>query len=187
VAELGEALLSLDARNVDWYLLSSMIQLLAYGLGSLAGAVVLVPLCKLLAVRLGLVAQPKQDRWHRRPIPMLGGIAIALPPMAGALLFAPFSEIWLPVVCCAAIFAVGLVDDLRPLKPQTKLIPQIGLASLLTFFGYRLGWSDSMTIDVLLTMIWLVGVTNAMNLLDNMDGLCAGVASVATLALLVGI
>jgi UDP-GlcNAc:undecaprenyl-phosphate GlcNAc-1-phosphate transferase len=118
---------------------------------------------------------------------MLGGIAIAIPPMAGALLFAPISEIWLPVVCCAAIFAVGLVDDVRPLKPQTKLIPQIGLASLLTFFGYRLGWSDSMTIDVLLTMIWLVGVTNAMNLLDNMDGLCAGVAGVATLALLVGI
>jgi UDP-GlcNAc:undecaprenyl-phosphate GlcNAc-1-phosphate transferase len=160
--------------------------LLACGLGSLAGAVALVPLCKLLGVRLGLVAQPRQDRWHGRPIPVLGGIAVALPPLTGALLFSPISENYLPVACCAAIFAVGLVDDVRPLKPQAKLIPQIALASLLTFFGYRLGWSDSLTVDALLTMVWLVGITNAMNLLDNMDGLCAGIAAIAALALLIG-
>ena len=71
------------------------------------------------------------------------------------------------------------------LKPSTKLIAQIALASVLLFFDYRLNWLDSITLDMLLTLVWIVGMTNAFNLLDNMDGLCAGIAMIVGAALLI--
>jgi UDP-GlcNAc:undecaprenyl-phosphate GlcNAc-1-phosphate transferase len=71
------------------------------------------------------------------------------------------------------------------MKPASKLIVQIALASVLLFFDFRLNWLNSITLDSLLTLVWVVGITNAFNLLDNMDGLCAGIAVVAGLALLV--
>ena len=83
------------------------------------------------------------------------------------------------------MFATGLVDDVLSLKPATKLIAQIALASSLLFFGYRLNWLQSTTLDSLLTLVWIVGMTNAFNLLDNMDGLCAGIAMIVGAALLI--
>ena len=83
------------------------------------------------------------------------------------------------------MFAVGLADDLRSLKPSTKLIAEIAIASLLVFFGYRLQWVETLTGDTLLTLVWIVGIPNAFNLLDNMDGLCAGVTLIAGVSLLV--
>ena len=84
------------------------------------------------------------------------------------------------------IFLVGLVDDLLHLKPFTKLIAQIALASTLVYFDYRLGWLDSRLLDNLLTIVWVVGLTNAFNLLDNMDGLCAGIAFIVSVTLMAG-
>jgi len=95
-----------------------------------------------------------------------------------------FREMWVLGVGTGAIFIVGLTDDLLNLKPYTKLIAQIALASMFVFFGYRLYWTESLTIDALLTLVWIVGLTNAFNLLDNMDGLCAGVALIAGTMLL---
>jgi UDP-GlcNAc:undecaprenyl-phosphate GlcNAc-1-phosphate transferase len=71
------------------------------------------------------------------------------------------------------------------LKPSTKLIVQIALASALVFADYRLNWVESATLDIVLTLVWVVGLTNAFNLLDNMDGLCAGIAIIACGALMV--
>ena len=85
----------------------------------------------------------------------------------------------------ATMLVVGLADDLVVLKPYTKLVAEIAIASLFVFFGYRLSWSDSLILDTLLTMLWIVGLTNAFNLLDNMDGLCAGISLIAGSALLV--
>src|SRR6185295_14702304 len=85
----------------------------------------------------------------------------------------------------AAMFITGLVDDVLSLKPATKLIAQIGLASALLFFDYRLNWLESTTLDMLLTLVWIVGMTNAFNLLDNMDGLCGGVTMIVGAALMI--
>ncbi len=85
------------------------------------------------------------------------------------------------------MFGVGLVDDVITLKPSTKLIAQIALASVLLFFNYRLNWFESMTLDMACTLVWVVGLTNAFNLLDNMDGLCAGVALIAATSLALGL
>jgi UDP-GlcNAc:undecaprenyl-phosphate GlcNAc-1-phosphate transferase len=91
-----------------------------------------------------------------------------------------------PVLTCATLaFVVGLVDDFLALKRSTKLIAQIAIASAVLFFGYRLFWVRSITLDSLLTLVWIVGVTNAFNLLDNMDGLCAGIALIVGASLMV--
>jgi len=88
-------------------------------------------------------------------------------------------------VTAGLMFGTGFVDDVLTLKPSTKLIAQISLASVLLFFDYRLNWVQSTTIDLLLTLVWIVGLTNAFNLIDNMDGLCAGIALVAGTAPLI--
>jgi UDP-GlcNAc:undecaprenyl-phosphate GlcNAc-1-phosphate transferase len=144
----------------------------------LASSLALTPICRAVAQRLGLTAKPKEDRWHKRPTALFGGLAIAIPTLAlGATL--PIGEVWQLLVCGTAIAAFGFADDLFSLKPSTKLIVQITLASMLLFFGYRLQWTDSLIGDTMLTLFWIVGITNAFNLLDNMDGLCAGTAIVA--------
>lgn len=85
------------------------------------------------------------------------------------------------------MFLLGVVDDIISLKPSTKLIAEIVVASALVLVGQRLHWTEMQTADMLLTIVWLVGVTNAFNILDNMDGLCAGVALMAGVALLFGL
>jgi UDP-GlcNAc:undecaprenyl-phosphate/decaprenyl-phosphate GlcNAc-1-phosphate transferase len=143
----------------------------------------LVPACRIAAIRMGYTAVPKEDRWHRRPTALLGGVAIAVTVLTFHL---ALSGRALPVLVIGAglIFIVGLVDDLVTLKPYTKLVSEIAIASLFVFFGYRLSWTDSMTVDTLLTLLWIIGLTNALNLLDNMDGLCAGVSLIAGSAVL---
>jgi len=147
-------------------------------------ALALVPLCRRLAVRLGRVALPRADRWHRRPVAMLGGVAIAVSMFAAASLFDVVASRPVLVACALLAFLTGLVDDLTRLKASTKLIVQIALASVLLFFNYRINWVDSMTLDSFLTLLWVVGITNAFNLLDNMDGLCGGVSMIAIVGLL---
>ncbi len=96
-------------------------------------------------------------------------------------------DLALPLIGGLAIFIVGITDDVISLKPTTKLIAEIALAAMFVFFGERLHWSDILAVDMLLTMLWLVVLTNAFNLLDNMDGLCAGIAIIAAAGLLVGL
>ena len=147
-------------------------------------ALAFVPLSRLIARRLGLVAKPREDRWHTREIAMLGGVGIALALLVAMLVYGRFSE--LGVLCTAAglMFLTGLADDIWSLKPVTKLVVEIGVASIFLYFGYHLNWVNGVTVDWMLTLIWIVGLTNAFNLLDNMDGLCAGIAVVAGAAFL---
>jgi len=152
---------------------------------ALALSLVLVPLCRSLAMRFGFVARPREDRWHRRPVALFGGVGIAVVLFACTAALGIAGQQPVLVLTAAAIFLVGLVDDVVSLKPATKLIAQIGLASALLVFGYRLNWLESMTLDLLLTLVWVVGMTNAFNLLDNMDGLCAGIAMIVGAALMI--
>lgn len=150
-------------------------------------AVLLLPLCRVLALRMGVVSHPRNDRWHRQTVPLLGGVGIALATLLGALVTGVAAAIIIPVTAAFLIFVVGLVDDLLSLKPATKLIAQITLAALLVYFGYRLSWVESRLMNSVLTILWVVGLTNAFNLLDNMDGLLAGVTVVVTAMLIAGL
>jgi len=144
----------------------------------------LVPVARLLATRFGYIAAQRADRWHQRPVALFGGVAIGLTLLIGLFVFNEFHKITVLLVCAGLMFATGLLDDVRPLRPSTKLVMQIAIASVFLSFGFRLNWTVSLTIDTMLTLIWVVGMINAFNLLDNMDGLCGGLALIVGTALL---
>ncbi len=133
----------------------------------------------------GLVAQPRGDRWHRRPTALLGGIGIAVGFSVPVLVMGTWREGGPVVALALFVTALGLVDDLRRLSPAAKLAFEATAAAGALFLGYRLGWTGSLTFDSLLTLLWLVGMANAFNLLDNMDGLAAGVAGIGAAAYLI--
>jgi UDP-GlcNAc:undecaprenyl-phosphate GlcNAc-1-phosphate transferase len=161
-----------------------LISKLAPFLVAFALSAALVPLCRRLALRLGRVAHPRADRWHGRPVALLGGIAISLSLFTTVSGYGLIEARPVLVGCALLAFATGLLDDVTRLKASTKLVVQIALASTLLFFGYRVNWVGSITLDSLLTLVWVVGITNAFNLLDNMDGLCGGVSMIAIVGLL---
>ncbi len=163
------------------------LTLAAWYVVAFAVSAALVPLCRAIAVKKGFVARPRKDRWNNRPTALFGGVAIAVTVLALAGMGGDIVPIALPLLGGLLIFIVGLTDDIHALKPTTKLIAQIALSALFVFFGERLHWTEIAPIDMLLTIVWLVGVTNAFNLLDNMDGLCAGIAIISGAALLVGL
>src|SRR6202008_4782485 len=105
----------------------------------------------------------------------------------GLIVFRGVAGIPVLSACALLIFAAGLADDVVSLKPSTKLIIEIATAPVVVFFRYRLNWIPSLTLDTLLTLVWFVGMTNAFNLLDNMDGLCAGISIIVGVTLLLGL
>jgi len=152
---------------------------------SLLLALAVVPLCRAAARRFGFLAHPRQDRWHQRPVALFGGVGIGVVVFATAAGFGLVSQLPVLIATIGLMAAVGFADDILHLKPATKLIAQLALASALLQYGYRLNWLESMTLDTLLTLVWVVGLTNAFNLIDNMDGLCSGIALIAGGALVV--
>lgn len=144
----------------------------------------LVPICRLVALRLGYVVQGSDRRPASRPKALFGGVAISLTIFGCAVAMGVFFTVPVLLLCSAALFAVGLMSDLFALKPSTKLVAIIAAASVLLLFDYRLHWSNSLTLDSLVTLFWIVGITGAFNLLDNMDGLCGGIALIAGTAFL---
>ena len=164
-----------------------MTQALVFFLLALAASLALTPLCRLVAHRLGFVARPKEDRWHKRPTALFGGVAIAMTTLVLGVAIGPDARLWQLLGCGLVVAGFGLADDVLSLKASTKLILQITVASALLFFGFRLHWTDSLVFDAMFTLFWIVGITNGLNLLDNMDGLCAGTTLIAGTFLLVGI
>ena len=147
-------------------------------------ALALTPLVRALARRVGAVARPKADRWHKKPTAMLGGVAIFLSVALTQLATLRHTPSTLVVLAASAfLFAVGLVDDVLRIKPYQKLIGQVMGAALVIYYGLTLPWTASAPLNMAITIFWLVGITNAVNLLDNMDGLAAGIAAIASTTL----
>jgi len=156
--------------------------------GALVVSVCLTPLVRTFALRTGRVAVPKDTRWHKKETALMGGVAIFVSTMAVWLVVAfvlgwnHFGKPYIPMALCASgMFVLGLIDDLHTMDPQHKLAGQIVLTSILVFLGFRLEWTSYKTINLFLSILWIVGITNAFNLLDNMDGLSVGVAFIAAL------
>lgn len=146
-------------------------------------SVILTPLCRRVAFAAGQVAVPKESRWHKKQTALLGGSAIFIAtwavwvPVAFHKGWGTFGQPILPLVLCATgAFLLGLADDIFNMDPQHKLAAQIVITSIFMIFGFRLEWFSSKTANLFISMIWVVGITNAFNLLDNMDGLSAGIA-----------
>ncbi len=165
--------------------------------GALFLCIALTPLVRANAIKRGWVAKPRKERWHKKTTALTGGISIYVASALPLLYFADFGSLKphlvignvhqsLPdltavvFVGMTLIFILGLLDDFIGIKPHTKLVGQILVASVVTFLGFRLHWFVSLTVDTMITIFWIVGITNAFNLIDNMDGLCAGVGFVAS-------
>jgi UDP-GlcNAc:undecaprenyl-phosphate GlcNAc-1-phosphate transferase len=155
-------------------------------LGGLASSFVLAAVVSLVATRLseriarrvGLVAHPREDRWHRESVPLLGGVAIMIAVAVVAVRLGTGLGGFGPLLFLSvSMGVVGLVDDFRTLRPQTKLAAQLVGAAVLIQFGTLLPLTPFAVVNLLLTLFWMVAITNAFNLLDNMDGLAAGVAA----------
>jgi UDP-GlcNAc:undecaprenyl-phosphate/decaprenyl-phosphate GlcNAc-1-phosphate transferase len=144
-------------------------------------AAALTPVVIKIARAKGLVARPSADRWHRTPTALFGGVAIFGAAMVAAFVHLPLSGEFRGVALGGAlIFAVGLYDDRYPLKPSTKFIAQLVAACLFTAVFYNT-YPPELPWLVPFAMLWIAGITNAFNLLDNMDGLSAGVATIVSL------
>lgn len=156
------------------------LQIAAVGV-SLALTLVLTPVVRALARRVRMVAKPKIDRWHKKPTAMLGGVAVWLAVTATYLLFLPHTPYgWVVIGSSTFLFLVGLADDIFHAKPYQKLIGQVMGAAFIIYYGLSLPWTGAPTVNMAITIFWLIGITNAINLLDNMDGLAAGIAAIAS-------
>ncbi|MGD2148798.1 MAG: MraY family glycosyltransferase, partial [Anaerolineae bacterium] len=150
--------------------------------GALVLAVGATPLARHLAPRIGMIDRPEARKVHERPVPRLGGAAILVSVIAaGTVLgrryqFAQFGTI---LVGATGISFMGLIDDRWGLSATVKLVGQIAAAALLCASGITVGTFRHPAVNLLVTMLWVVFITNAINLLDNMDGLAGGVAGIA--------
>ena len=143
-------------------------------------ALALTPVVRRLARRWGFVAKPKVDRWHKNPTAMMGGVAIWLAVVGTWLVLVPHTgQGWVVVGAASFLFFVGLVDDWLHVKPYQKLIGQVIGAAIVVNYGLVLPWTRSLPVNMVITIFWLIGITNAINLLDNMDGLATGIAAIA--------
>jgi UDP-GlcNAc:undecaprenyl-phosphate GlcNAc-1-phosphate transferase len=148
----------------------------------LVATVALTPVAARVARGFGVMDHPAPHKFHREATPYLGGVAV----VAGLLLVGVFTtgasaQLATILVCGLSLFALGLVDDLGTVPPWTKLLVEVGAALALWIVGVRGGPFGTLA-DLPFTVLWVVAVTNAFNLLDNMDGLLSGVSVFAALA-----
>src|SRR5215813_1879681 len=156
------------------------------------------------AVARGLKATPVYGRHtHTKPIPRLGGVAICLTFLVAAAAYIPLAPllhvrfslqnyvgITVPVVL---IFAMGVYDDLKPLKPKSKIVVEAVAAITLYLGGFGIHYFDSLlggrfigkAIDLPITILWILLITNAFNLIDGLDGLAAGSALISAIPIAV--
>jgi UDP-GlcNAc:undecaprenyl-phosphate/decaprenyl-phosphate GlcNAc-1-phosphate transferase len=125
--------------------------------------------------RLMLTASPRDDRWHRNPTPNSGGVAIFL-SCAVVYLIALSHVHRIVAIGAAAICVLGFVDDRIQLRPAVKFAAQCLISLFVVLSGVVFPATPWHIPNIFLTLLWIVGITNAFNLIDNMDGLCAGVA-----------
>ena len=153
----------------------------------LAAAFVVCLLVTPIVIRIvtgrGLVADVKDDRWHTRPTALLGGIAIYLGVGAGFVVAQPSASLMWIWAGATVMFVTGLVDDRIGVAPAIKLLAQVVAAAILLLAGYRLVPSLPVWFSMPVTFLWIIGLTNGFNLLDNMDGLAAGIAAIAAASL----
>lgn len=167
---------------------TSATRLVVGGIGALLGSLALTPIVIRLAQTWGWVDHPSEDRWSNRPVALMGGIAIAGAVALGVAAGgggAYGGAVW---VGAGLMFAVGLTDDLWRVRPDVKVLAQVGATVLLLYAGYAFWRGGPAWASMPLTFLWVIGVTNALNLIDGIDGLAAGVAAVAAGALgLIGV
>lgn len=168
--------------------------MLAFG-SALAVVLLLTPLVRLLAIRLGALDHPIGRSMHSEPKPYLGGLAIYAAFVAAVAVTGGLADRGILGILVGGllIVALGIVDDLYRLSAKWKLLGQIAIAAVLVvIYSVRIEWVTNpwggyfylRTWSIPLTIFWIVAVVNVVNLIDGLDGLAAGISSIASLTLL---
>lgn len=155
-------------------------------------SVALTPLVKKFAIYIGAVDKPNQRKVHQRIMPRLGGLAIYISMLIGFAIAQPDSEFTWPILIGATIIVItGIFDDRFEISPKVKLLGQILAAAVVIYAGVQVpfvnlpfGWTINLGyFTIPFTLLWIVGVTNAINLIDGLDGLAAGVSSIVLITI----
>jgi UDP-GlcNAc:undecaprenyl-phosphate/decaprenyl-phosphate GlcNAc-1-phosphate transferase len=151
------------------------------------------PLVKKLALKIGATDQPSQRKVHQKVMPRLGGLAIYIGFIVGILILRPDNEYKIPILLGSIVIIItGFLDDLFELSAKVKLIGQLLAAGIVVFSGVQVEYinlpfgSHQLEFGFLsipLTILWIVGITNAINLIDGLDGLAAGVSAIALITI----
>ena len=170
---------------------------------ALVWTALVTPVVRALALGRNLIDRPDHRKVHTEAVPRLGGVALAvglllagatvalLSPAARDLLSSHVGELASLVAAAWILGTVGLLDDLRSVGPRTKLLAQVA-AGLLTFAGGNrlhlfegavVGAPAAVLLNLVATLLWVVAITNAMNLIDGLDGLATGITTIVVLAL----
>ena len=160
-----------------------MIQYLLIAISAFTLALGATPILRSLAVSLGVVDKPNARKVHTKPIPLMGGVAIYVAFVAALLLLGDRFYVRQTVgilVGGSLCSFMGFWDDRLGLSAWLKLVGQILAALVLIFSGVQVYLLPLPAANILITLLWVVGITNALNLLDNMDGLSGGVAATAS-------
>lgn len=151
------------------------------------------PLVRKLAYRVGAIDIPKDERrMHSKPIPTMGGLAIFVAFAFGILAFVDLDSTYVGLLIGALmIIILGIFDDIYDLKPYIKLLGQICAALVVCFSGVvieKITWFDQIIFfgnwAIPITVLWIVAVTNTINLIDGLDGLACGIVAISSFALL---
>ena len=162
-------------------------------------ALIFTPMVRTLAFRVGAVDVPKDNRrMHDHPIPRMGGLAIFLGFILSVLVFLPLTpELRGMLLGSVIIVMLGILDDIFALPALPKLLVQIGAALVAVLHGNRIDFLSNPNIfssdpywelgwlAIPITVLWIVGITNAVNLIDGLDGLACGVSTISSMTLLV--
>ncbi|NLJ97703.1 MAG: undecaprenyl/decaprenyl-phosphate alpha-N-acetylglucosaminyl 1-phosphate transferase [Tissierellia bacterium] len=165
---------------------------------SAAMSLFMTPIVKKIAIKYGAVDIPKDDRRiHKKPMPLMGGLAIYISVVVASLIFTPIDESLLATIIGGTIILIsGIIDDIKGLSPKEKLLFQVGAAIVLILGDVRItGITNPFSktgqiiplnsFSIPITIFWIVGITNTLNLIDGLDGLAAGVTMIASLSFLV--
>jgi UDP-GlcNAc:undecaprenyl-phosphate GlcNAc-1-phosphate transferase len=182
---IGLCLASLACPVVKSFYASSGLRWLYIFIFSFLSAYFAMPFCRMLALKLNILDKPDWRKIHDRATPLLGGLGIYLAFTVSLLLngiFLPGMKIVL--LGATLIFALGLWDDIRPLPALLKFIIQVLITLMVILLGdiqltFFYGASLAPLVNIPLTLLWIVGLTNAMNFFDGIDGLAAGMSIVS--------
>lgn len=166
---------------------------------SIVISAILTPLVKKLAVKLNVIDIPKDSRRvHNKPIPLLGGLAIYFSFLITLILNkGPLTSSEKGLILGATIIVIGgFIDDKYNIKPWCKLLFQVSAALVLIYFGIKITivtnplspiyeFVNVGVLSIPFTVIWVVGITNALNLIDGLDGLAAGIALISAITIFI--
>ncbi len=150
-----------------------------------AASLGLTPLTRQLAARLGLMDKPNPRKVHRAPVPLMGGLAIYGAFLLALLMFQSWpqhiEELGAILLAATWLALIGLLDDRLDLSPWIKFPAQFAAAGIVIVSGIQVDLFSQPLLDIPITVIWIVGIVNAINFLDNMDGLAAGISAICAL------